>query len=672
MKNILLLVFVLSTFITFSQQTKSVFVKDKETNEPLAFATIYNYSSNKGVVTNLEGNTVVSFYNGNDEIVISFIGYKKKKITIKNIPHSGVIYLELNSLKIKEVLVVAFQDQDFIAKMLKKVIKINKKWSKTETAKTTLITESIINNVPLERQESIGNSEVSTNSVTNYKIKLGRFGQNKAFNFYTLTATDLAAKFQVLSSQNKSNFPTLITSLSKNKMKKRFNLSYFKNPYGDSSLMKIGFESKSGKEFSGEVLFYNHTKKIKQVTFWIKKPDQQIFYPAVENHTVNLEHLTAKLNFSDNQNRLNYVLMEYKLDYQTPEHHSIESSTLITFEDYKNKYLNPYYTGKLDFDGEYFQILFNSFDDRFWKENFNYSQSERVNKTYNFFKENGYVANFNKYSSDSLFQFLDIRIKNWATTRLEMKELNFNSSDFGIRENIELGDEIKYTISDMYNFKVNYYSNKFEYKDKTSSFVIHPKIDLHNSYYFLNNDWKTEVALNIFFDLYKINAKKVSVTSMLEDASKISSQFLNNSKRGENLDSLVLWNEKIHKGLNIDNVEFFIKKPRHPKYKPTNLPDYYNIGLAYFHLEKYETALYFFNEEQSIIEAKNRFFELTRRGINDDFFTEKETKEVINLLFNRAQTYIKLNQAEKACADLKLAFELGDKESEIKYKVNCK
>ena len=451
----IIIFFLLISCVGFTQGTKSVFVKDSKTNQPLAYASIYNNTAYKGAVTNAEGNALVYYHTPEDEIVVSFVGYNKLKVQIKTIPPSGIIYLTQNTVTLKTATVVAYQDQDFIANLIRKVVKANKKETKQETAKTTLITESTVDDVPLERQESIGNAKVSNNGIEDYTVKLGRFGQNKSFNFYTLTATNFTSKFQPITNRNSSPFPVLVTELSKRKIKKLYKLSLYKNPYGEEELTKINFESKSGKEFSGELLFYTKTKKVKKIVFTISNPSEKLFYPVIESHGVQVTKINCVMVYSDNEHRLNHIQINYELNYQTPESHHVKTDFLFSFEDYKNQYANPYYTGDIDFKGEYHQILFNSFDQRFWQENFSYSQSEKVNKTYDYFKEYGYVANYKKYSSDSLFQFLDLRIKNWDTTRISMKELNYNSSDFGIRENDMLGEEVKYTISDLYHFEEN-------------------------------------------------------------------------------------------------------------------------------------------------------------------------------------------------------------------------
>ena len=681
-KTIIILLFLNLSF--FSQGVKEIYLKDKSTKIELAFATVYNYNLARGTITNTEGNCKVNYKSDEDKIIFQYLGYHKLILTAKNINNVDTIYLTQKNNNLKEFIVVAHQDQDFIAKMLRKVIKVNKKLMVSNKSKATLITESFINNKPLERQESIGNATVSINGVENYKVKIGRFGQNKSFNFYTLTATNLFSNFHVIRNRNDNDFPELITNLSKRKMKRRYELSYFKNPYGDENLMKIKFQSKNGEGFSGEVLFFTETKKLKEINFTINSPKEKIFVPVIKSHSVDVSKMTCKLSYSDTLSRLNYIKIDYELDYKTNKKHKISTSSILTFEDYKHQYSNAYYTGEINLRGEYHQILFNSFDERFWKENYLYSQSDKVSKTFEFFKKNGYVANFNQFSSDSIFTFLDLKLKNWDTTRLKMRDLNYNSKSFGIRENDMLGEKVRYSISELYNFEVNYYYNYFLYQDSSFSNIVKPVFNKNNSYYFLENNWSTSILLNIYFDIFEYHKPKLFdnyrinkriIDKAEKESIKTAKMFLKNSERGKNTDTLVFWNEFINSNVGVNNfkkIEKIIKRNKNIIIKGFVPPNFYNIGTAYLHLKKYNKAIYYFNKECEVISYKFEMKNLNAEDVLNSDYSKTDVLRLTNTIFNRAQSYINLKKYEKACSDLQFAYELGDKESQKLLKKYCK
>ncbi len=88
-------------FITFSsaQNGNAIFIKvvDSETSEPISFATVIIKGSNKGVIADYNGEFRIPlrYYEANNSIIISSIGYKTKEESLNSLKTEGI-----NSIKL--------------------------------------------------------------------------------------------------------------------------------------------------------------------------------------------------------------------------------------------------------------------------------------------------------------------------------------------------------------------------------------------------------------------------------------------------------------------------------------------------------------------------------------------------------------------------------------------
>lgn len=103
-KLLLLLGFMLSSFLLFAQQSYTIQVVDSKTGSPVANASVKIKSSNKGVSTNDNGTAVLQA-SAKDVLEISSIGYKSQEITLSGTGNVKV-FLESTSIEYVDVVVV--------------------------------------------------------------------------------------------------------------------------------------------------------------------------------------------------------------------------------------------------------------------------------------------------------------------------------------------------------------------------------------------------------------------------------------------------------------------------------------------------------------------------------------------------------------------------------------
>ena len=100
-KYALILLLIASSIITKAQNSLDIMVFDAENGEVLIGATILLKGTTNGVSTNTQGATRLGdIPNGNQTIVVSFIGYQKKEI-IYNFPQAGLLAHKINDLLLR-------------------------------------------------------------------------------------------------------------------------------------------------------------------------------------------------------------------------------------------------------------------------------------------------------------------------------------------------------------------------------------------------------------------------------------------------------------------------------------------------------------------------------------------------------------------------------------------
>ncbi len=147
MKNtcgIIVLFFIFSIPL-FSQKLISGYIRDRETKEPLAAANIQIVGTFQGTISNTEGKYLLQLNKIQSTILVSYIGYQSKKITIDE--YSGKfqdIYLKPILLETEAIIVIA---EDPAMGIMRKVIKRKLEWrKKIETYKADAYTRFTLEN----------------------------------------------------------------------------------------------------------------------------------------------------------------------------------------------------------------------------------------------------------------------------------------------------------------------------------------------------------------------------------------------------------------------------------------------------------------------------------------------------------------------------------------------
>lgn len=101
----ILLILICNLQLVTSQNSSTHFIKDAETNEPIAFANVAFHPSQKGVVSDIQGKFIFHDDNSIKSISISCLGYEKQELSIDELSHLGTIYLTPVEFSLSEITV---------------------------------------------------------------------------------------------------------------------------------------------------------------------------------------------------------------------------------------------------------------------------------------------------------------------------------------------------------------------------------------------------------------------------------------------------------------------------------------------------------------------------------------------------------------------------------------
>ncbi len=106
-KLIIVVSFLFCFFYAGKAQTVSGVVLDKETGEPIPYASVYLSSFKSGIYASEKGLFELKYDSPNDAIIVSVIGYVSYQNKMANLQSTGnMIYLEPNTINLEEIVVI--------------------------------------------------------------------------------------------------------------------------------------------------------------------------------------------------------------------------------------------------------------------------------------------------------------------------------------------------------------------------------------------------------------------------------------------------------------------------------------------------------------------------------------------------------------------------------------
>lgn len=499
-------------------------------------------------------------------------------------------------------------DQEALVNELYDVLLYNRSKNDIFKAKCNVLLTSHIDSLPLERIESIGNLYIKNGGVDEYFHRMGRFGQNAENNFFTLSIESILNNFKLFDTPSE-NIPLLITQLNKKQIKSRYNLSQYDL---SAELSKIAFDSKSPNQFSGFLIF-NRGKDIVSIHLSIADLPPGFIESIYRDQSIAMKSMEYDFVFNEQVNQPSYINLKYgfEYDFQDGKKRNISTNISIAVNElgitYPNALINTQKFNKLT---DYQQIIMVPFDSVFWGRNYVYVYNQEDVLSLNYFKNHGYVTNYQRYQSNSTIRPLLTGMLKW----------------------------------------------------EEEGFRVIICLNTSGSYYFLPKDLFGEIAINLYLDTFEKNRKelesilvrsgdaedKISQINMtFQQSRKEADDHLRKCERGSKLDQLLLWNQKIDSSLNTDRIATLLKGLvsgfSDTDFSKVNLFEQCaSIGSEYYKIRECNKAKICF--EQSLT-----------------FKEEVPQKRLGKLYFDLGVTCVCLDEPEQACLSFRNAQLYGQK-----------
>jgi hypothetical protein len=592
-KSILFLLLIFLYHPSFSQFSLKGTVKDSKTKQPISFCAITIKGSDKGTISNEDGEFSIVVQNSTDRILFSFIGYEKKEILAETLLKTPMIELVPANYTLSEAVIHGNDNYLYtvVQQCRKKILSSDK-----HTSKVYFLMQTDILNSPAEILECYYNGTASAHALDKLSLKNGRIGLAETVNhgFFLSENTAHVLPMMDLVKEN-SGLPGLPFQMSERKLKKIYLIDVGPSP-GDETILHIKFFPKhvEGKYFHGEAWIDKNTFDLMRINLSIDSAEVHPFVAVwhedqLENVSLSFSetftrkkdsilfpehiHFSYTLSYHANMAYRANVMMHLGPSPDTAERvQEIYTSGSLTFYDFDNSFYLPHYS--YDEDATvYKKILSFPFNENFWKHEQLLLYTDKQQKAMQFFNANGVLINYRSNAAMNKVghvakQFFEGTNIFWTDSQ------RISLSHDGLQTALKK-DSLSKTLTfriDQYHLETQIFLDVNLEHDSVKHFSS-SVFDVNKSFYNLPSEPFTDCLMNIYFDLTEVGRRKMesrldsnsftppqidSVYSVASTGLKQQQElFIKETESGMNAKGLSKWNDYIADILGIDNMKIF-------------------------------------------------------------------------------------------------------------------
>jgi len=543
-------------------------ILDKESSETIPYATIYNQTTEKGTISNLDGFFKLKNVSLNDKVVISFIGYNKLFLTITHTINLDTLFLQ-QKLELLDAVNV-FADNSYLYELLSNCKKTET--DKIQTAKTYFSLETHANDKQVEFLESYHNAEFSGYDVSELHLKNGRIALAAIDNrLFVSTETSRALYMHQLFKHNEY-FAWSPLELNKKNLKKHYNLTLI-SKY-EKSIYVIDFTPKenNGKFFEGKVWIDSSSNKILKLNLHLTNAVLHPFYSLNGDDSLTKVDLDISKTYKEIKGDMyvNSIDFNYQLQYKSSRSkpYTVKTNAVLYAYNFENRFTLPFF----DFsestnskDADYRKIIAAPYNTLFWKNRDKFEMNDKYNKNQSFISDSATHDYQSTVLNNPYYKqgFFEAPYVSWSKNRIRFRKDFSDGIDFSKLQNT--------VPSQRYNLKVQLYLDLNMFNDTLR--IITQTIFDPFSYYKYPITNKSTVFINIYFDLMEIKRRELENEILLNNINIDKATALYNEKmkeiehfnktffkeveRGENKREIMKWNSYVKNNLGIDNVAIF-------------------------------------------------------------------------------------------------------------------
>jgi hypothetical protein len=582
MGRILSIVFLFLSFSLFSQTNLQGLVLDAKTREPLPYCAIAIKYKVSGCLTNEEGIFQLNANAETDTFLLSYVGYKPKQIAVNEFVKNTVILLDRKESLLNEV--VVYSNDDYVYEVFETCRKKLRESKNTES-KVYFVLESTINSQATELLESYYNGNFNNYALNQLRFKNGRAGL-ASYNdrFFINANTSKAFSFFNLLDQNE-HLPASPFQYDKRHLKKYYTLK-IKSVYdSEKPLYCIEFIPvlSNGKKFSGEVWIEKGTGELKKITLTVFNTKLHPFLPLFkETGTIKdaSMQITRSYQNSSGTNQPDHIDFNYQLNYQhihtsslvnknTDSSFTLNCKGLMYFYDFDKPFITPYFSYDSEMS-DYRKITSLTYNEYFWTSNAGLVYSNKMRKGISYFKTNGILINYKNSSNTNFYEgkLFENNYIIWS----EKKRISLKKNKLKNDTTLNTSSNGLNFITNQYQLKAQLFLDLNPMGDSIQHFSA-SIFDVYDTFYNLPEEPFTNCFINIYFDLFEIERRKMesAMSKNRFSATQIDSlykrcaahletetaQYLKEVERGKNTAALEKWNNYVYEHLFINNMELF-------------------------------------------------------------------------------------------------------------------
>ncbi len=556
-------------------------IKDANTKEPIAFCAIGLKNSTKGWLSNEDGVFGINGVKETDSLVVLFLGYKTKVLSVADFRKNSIIYLHRKTTTLDEVVVTG--DHSYLFDIMDKCRKTLFK-PKERASKVYFMLESEVENQPVELLECYYNGEFTNNTVKELKFKNGRVGKTVFMDNRNFSSLNISKAFMLIDLLNHvERIPTIPFQLNKRNLKKTYKLKVRTKFDEQNPVYNIAFEPvrADGKHFSGEVWIEKNTGILKKIVLTIYETTYHPFVTQLaeigEIGNVSMQ-ICKTFRTLNGENVLDHTDFNYQLSY----HHMhsnviasdykdtsfiVKSNGLMYFYDFENLFYIPDFSFDSD-QSDYRKISSLTYNESFWSSNTGLSYSDKMRKAIRYFKLKGGFLNFRRGMNNKVDTSLRFLYENTNLTWDKKSRLSFKKDGMK-KDTIHLKNDI---LALAYKLKAKIFFDINPVGDSLQHYSI-CVFDVFDTYYNLPEEPFTNCFMNIYFDLFEIERRKMEnilvqkkfsiaqMDSVYKQATfnldRQTAEYFKQVERGKNFKQLEKWNDLVKQQLGIDNIAIF-------------------------------------------------------------------------------------------------------------------
>ena len=563
-KQIIHLIVALVCWNINAQTTFQGKVIDSVSKESLIYTHVYNASRGHGTLTNNSGDFEI-LANSNDTILVSYLGYKDRIFTAKDIENNE-IELYPTSNRLSEITITAQRKDLYQILQDSKQLLIG---SKETIAKAYYLVNSSEDNNPVEFTEIFYNAKIKNGSIENLSFKNGNSYLNANAQedwFLNINMSQAFSMYNIIDTNR--SLPQNPYQLSKRKLKRKYTLNELEH---NTSFLKIEFTPKEINSNYCSGIIWLDSKDYSLVKLEIDGDNKNNFFQPIGITSIDKLDYTISYNYSKNLDayRLSHVSVSYKCIVRNDtESRIIKTEAILHMTKYDEKYFTPrfeFVEGTSDYklislvpDTAIFNYLSKEGHIKLTKK-----QSANLAKL----RANG--QNFG--NSEFGNEFFENNYVVWSEDRITMKKAKKKIKIEDVRS---IEDRI-----DRYGFNADKLEIRpliyIDFQQSDTGVIIETSsiLDIYNSYNRLDDGVRLQTYLNIYFDLVEVYRRRFlnSINpqmSRIEDIEKAFNLLLlqleeqqallrDDSFAGQDIDKLSKWNDLIYSELGINNFALF-------------------------------------------------------------------------------------------------------------------